>query len=178
MFIIFQFFICKQIEFQKAMKDFIFVMNNFFRMQKFKILSFFMLIFTLLSCNETRREAVNRAFNGEASTSNIAEGNDEKLKLVWNKIYNLKGSKSKKSKVFKISGKEWKISWKTTPQKNKEGEFILLLRDKRNKSDAEIIANVTGADEDTRYLSSKGNYYLVVNTNQNYEVWVEELVSK
>lgn len=138
-------------------------------------ISFFILIITLLGCNETRREAVNRAFNGEASSSNIAEGNEEKIKLQWNKIYNLKGTKSKKSKVFKITGKEWKISWKTNPQKNKEGEFILLLRDKRNKSDAEIIANVTGADEDTRYLNSKGNYYLVVNTNQNYEITVEEL---
>lgn len=118
---------------------------------------------------------MNRAFNGEASTSNIAEGSDEKVQLKWVKLYNLKGSKSKKSKIFKITGKEWKISWKTTPQKNKEGEFILLLRDKRNKNDAEIIANVSGADEDTRYLNSKGSYYLVVSTNQNYEIFVEEL---
>ncbi len=147
-------------------------------MRNTTFIGFFLWIFILLGltgCNETRREAMNRALNGEASTSNIAEGNEEKLKLKWNKIYNLKGTKSKKSKVFKITGKEWKISWKTTPQKSKEGEFILLLRDKRNKSDAEIIANVTGADEDTRYLNSKGNYYLVVNTNQNYEVFVEEL---
>lgn len=136
---------------------------------------FFLLISLLVGCNETRKEAMNRALNGEASSSNIAEGTEEKIKLKWNKIYNLKGTKSKKSKVFKITGKEWKISWRTTPQKNKEGEFILLLRDKRNKSDAEIIANVTGADEDTRYLNSKGNYYLVVNTNQNYEIFVEEL---
>lgn len=144
-------------------------------MRSMIFIKFFLVIFILLGCNETRREAVNRALNGEASTSNIAEGSEEKVKLKWNKIYNFKGTKSKKSKVFKITGKEWKISWKTTPQKNKEGEFILLLRDKRNKSDAEIIANVIGADEDTRYLNSKGNYYLVVNTNQNYEIFVEEL---
>lgn len=139
------------------------------------LFSYFLWIFLFLGCNETRREAMNRAFNGEASTSNIAEGSDEKVQLKWVKLYNLKGTKSKKSKIFKITGKEWKISWKTTPQKNKEGEFILLLRDKRNKNDAEIIANVSGADEDTRYLNSKGSYYLVVSTNQNYEIFVEEL---
>lgn len=144
-------------------------------MRNFHLIIFFILILNILGCKETRREALNRAFNGEASTSNITEGSEEKLNLKWNKVYNLKGNKSKKSKVFKITGKEWKISWKTTPTKNKDGEFILLLRDKRNKSDAEIIANVIGADEDTRYLNSKGNYYLVVNTNQNYEIWVEEL---
>jgi hypothetical protein len=147
-------------------------------MNKAKIFVFTLSFFILISCNETRREAIDRVYNGEASTSNIAEGSEKKLQFQWNKVYNLKGSKSKKSKVFKISGKEWKISWKTTPKNQKEGEFILLLRDKRNKSDAEIIANVTGADEDTRYLNSKGSYYLVINTNQNYEVWVEELTTK
>ena len=147
-------------------------------MNKAKMFVFTLSFFILISCNETRREAIDKVYSGEASTSNIAEGSEKKLQFQWNKVYNLKGSKSKKSKVFKISGKEWKISWKTTPKNQKEGEFILLLRDKRNKSDAEIIANVTGADEDTRYLNSKGSYYLVINTNQNYEVWVEELTTK
>lgn len=147
-------------------------------MNKAKMFVFTLSFFILINCNETRREAIDKVYSGEASTSNIAEGSEKKLQFQWNKVYNLKGSKSKKSKVFKISGKEWKISWKTTPKNQKEGEFILLLRDKRNKSDAEIIANVTGADEDTRYLNSKGSYYLVINTNQNYEVWVEELTTK
>lgn len=129
----------------------------------------------MAGCKGTGQEAYERAMQGQASTSTITDSEAQSLKLQWSKVIKLKANTSKKSKVFKIQGKEWKISWKTTPKKGKEGEFILLLRDKRNKNDAEIIANVTGADEDTRYLNSKGSYYLVINTNQNYEVWVEEL---
>ncbi len=96
-------------------------------------------------------------------------------KLKWKKVLTLKGNSSKKSKVFKITGKEWKISWKTNP-KNKDGEFIVILKDKKNKASSDMVANLTGDDEDVRYMTGSGNYYLNIKSDQNYEITVEDFI--
>jgi len=128
----------------------------------------------MTSCGKTE-QMIDDALDGNHAGSMVEGNNKKSAKPKMSKIIGVKGTNAKKTKVFQIKGSEWKISWKTEPKSAKDGEFIILLKDKRNKDDAEIVANVTGEDEDYRYMTGKGNYYLVINSNQKYEITVEDL---
>ncbi len=134
-------------------------------MKNISIILLFLTSLFLSSCGEISE--------GPAHKNQINEEGSGKLK--WKKVLTLKGNSSKKSKVFKITGKEWKISWKTNP-KNKDGEFIVILKDKKNKASSDMVANLTGDDEDVRYMTGSGSYYLNIKSDQNYEITVEDFI--
>jgi hypothetical protein len=128
-----------------------------------------------LACNKAKldQEAREKAEQGTILDGSIAK-KDLKKKPQWKPVFKVKDKKSQKTKVFKISGGEWKIRWRTVPGKKGDDEFIIMLNDRNNQDVAEIIANVTGADEDFAYLEGKGEYYLQVTTTQPYEIIIEE----
>ncbi len=115
---------------------------------------------------------------GSTQPGSVLDGSiakkDLKKKAVWKKVIAVKDVKSGKSKTFKINGSEWKIRWKTKPGKAGDDEFIVLLNDKDNQT-SEVIANVSGSDEDFAFLEGKGEYYLQITTGQPYEIVVEEV---
>ncbi len=99
---------------------------------------------------------------------------DLAIKPKWKQVILIKGKGPKESEIFRIRGKEWKIAWKTQSDETSD-EFILILYDKNNPENTEVIANTTGDSEDFVYLEGKGEYYLSINTKQSYEITIEEL---
>lgn len=142
----------------------------------------------LISCNHTEslidtalsNSKENAATTTESSKAKLLDGDLDaertKIKPKWRAIKKFKGKKSRKTEPFKISGKEWKVSWKTkTPEKKQDAEFILILKNRQNKEDSHVIANYTGSDEDFSFLEGRGEYYLQINSSQDYEITVHEL---
>jgi hypothetical protein len=126
----------------------------------------------LSSCDGIQ-SAKDEARNGNVLDGSVGGEKVEK-KLAWHAVLAVNGKASRTSETFKISGQEWKISWKTTPVKGKEDEFIIILFDKANPDVSEIIVNVTGSDTDFAYLEGKGQFYLMVTTSQPYEIKIDE----
>lgn len=100
-----------------------------------------------------------------------------KVQPKWKEVLRVRNIENHKTKRFEISGSEWKIKWRTKPGRNSTGDedFIIILYDKNNQDVSEIIANVTGEDEDFTFLEGKGEYYLDIKTSQPYEVVVEQI---
>jgi hypothetical protein len=119
------------------------------------------------------QSAKEEAKSGNKLDGSIGGDKVEK-KLAWHNVIAVNGKASRTSETFKITGQEWKISWKTTALKGKEDEFIIILFDKSNPDVSEIIVNVTGTDTDFAYLEGKGQFYLMVTTSQPYEIKIDE----
>ena len=145
------------------------------------------IILLFSGCNRTE-SLIDTALSNSKENSTTAEGNKARLldgdldaertkvKPKWRAIKKFKGKKSKKTEPFKISGREWKVSWKTkTPAHKEDAEFILILKNRKNKEDSHVIANYTGSDEDFSFLEGNGEYFLQINSNQDYEITVHEL---
>lgn len=141
-----------------------------------RLFAIVVLAVSVTACNKAAKleqDAREQAEQGTILDGSIAK-KDLKKKPQWKPVFKVKDKKSQKTKVFKISGGEWKIRWRTVPGKKGDDEFIIMLNDRNNQDVAEIIANVTGADEDFAYLEGKGEYYLQVTTTQPYEIIIEE----
>lgn len=150
---------------------------------------FFLISFGLIlsSCNRTE-SLIDTALSNSKENATTASSNKTqlmngdlgaertKVKPKWRAIKKFKGKKSRKTESFKINGKEWKVSWKTkTPPNKEDAEFILLLKNRNNKEDSHVIANYTGSDEDFSFLEGIGEYYLQINSTQDYEITIHEL---
>lgn len=129
------------------------------------------LALTLASCGGEASQADAALVDGSIGKSEL------KVQPKWKEVLRVRNKKNHKTKQFKISGSEWKIKWRTKPGKAAAGdeEFIIILYDKNNQDVSEIIANVSGEDEDFAFLEGKGEYFLSINTDQPYEVVVEEI---
>jgi len=92
--------------------------------------------FTLVSCSEQQIDSTIDDGNVEgsisdkknkANTRSVTGENvdvERVAKPKWRQICLLSGKKNKKSKPFKITGKEWKIQWHVKPGAKKDSEFI------------------------------------------------------
>jgi len=94
-----------------------------------------------------------------------------RIKEKWRPLVKINSKKPQKTPPFKISGKEWKISWKN----KSPGELIVILYDENRPDYSEILVNVNAPDEDVIYLTGKGKFRLEVVGQQPYELLVEEL---
>ncbi len=94
-----------------------------------------------------------------------------RIKEKWRPLVKINSKKPQKTPPFKISGKEWKISWKN----KSAGELIVILYDEDRPDYSEILVNVNAPDEDVIYLTGKGKFRLEVVGRQPYELLVEEL---
>lgn len=94
-----------------------------------------------------------------------------RIKEKWRPLVKINSKKPQKTPPFKVSGKEWKISWKN----KSAGELIVILYDEDKPDYSEILVNVNAPDEDVIYLTGKGKFRLEVVGRQPYELLVEEL---
>ncbi|GIV24580.1 MAG: hypothetical protein KatS3mg026_0272 [Bacteroidia bacterium] len=94
-----------------------------------------------------------------------------RIKEKWRPLVKINSKKPQKTPAFKVSGKEWKISWKN----KSPGELIVILYDEDRPDYSEILVNVNAPDEDVIYLTGKGRFRLEVVGRQPYELLVEEL---
>lgn len=93
----------------------------------------------------------------------------------WRKVSEFKGTRSMKTKTFKIKGKEWKVNWNVEEKGKDNGEFIVILHNKKDKNDTEIIAQQTGSGPDfAPFEGGQGEYYLEVTSSQPYSIEVHE----
>ncbi len=93
---------------------------------------------------------------------------DYRSRMVW------QGYKAiKNTETFRITSKQWRISWETRPGDLGDFNFqIMTYRD-----DGELVglaANVIGADTDSTIMRGAGDYYLSINTAQPYTIKVEQ----
>jgi len=93
----------------------------------------------------------------------------------WRKVSEIRGTKSMKSKTFKIKGKEWKVNWVVEEKGDDNGEFIVILHNKKDKNDTEIIAQQTGSGPDfAPFEGGQGEYYLEITSSQPYSIEIQE----
>lgn len=114
--------------------------------------------------------------DGEPTISDEADIEPTRLpKRNWKKIAEFFGAKSQKTKTFKVKGKEWKVSWNVEEKGNDNGEFIIILHNKKDKNDTEIIAQQKGSGEDfAPFEGGQGEYYLEVQSTQPYSIEIHE----
>ena len=153
---------------------------QFFRGQWQQLIITMLVVLFAFGCTKSNTEtlvdeALSQSDNGQIMEGSIGTQENPKIKAQWRKVKSFKDTKSKKTETFKITGGEWKISWKTKPKKKKGSEFIIMLYDKKHPDAPEVIANVTGSDDDFTTLEGKGAFYLDIKTKQPYEIKIEEL---
>ena len=130
---------------------------------------------------EGESASVQHATNPKNDSGETIEDEDSDLepkrlpKRNWKKVAEFFGSKSSKTKTFKIKGKEWKINWSVEEKGNDNGEFIIILHNKKDKNDTEIIAQQTGSGADfAPFEGGQGEYYLEVQSSQPYTIEIQE----
>ncbi|MGQ9864564.1 MAG: hypothetical protein ACUVRD_08840 [Bacteroidia bacterium] len=129
--------------------------------------SFFLVITMVVSsCTQPVPSSPTPSPMGSSITKNGVH-----IKEKWRTVLKIRSPKPQKTPVFRITGREWKISWKNTqPQ-----EFFIILYEKDNPDYSEILVNSTTAEEDVIYLEGKKAFYLETIGKGPYEVIVEEL---
>jgi hypothetical protein len=114
---------------------------------------------------------VSEATNGTIQTS-ITE--TEKPK-TWQRVMQFNGSSIKTTRKFTINSDEWKIKWSTYPGEYGDMNFqIYLYNNDGNLAGSGIIANIIGKGNDESYVYESGEYYLTINTAQNYRIIIEQ----
>lgn len=84
------------------------------------------------------------------------------------------GSSTKNTETFHVPSKEWKLSWNTQPGKYGDMNFQIYVYNS-DGSLKNVAANVIGKSSDSSIIRGSGDYYLMINTAQPYEITVESL---
>ena len=87
-------------------------------------------------------------------------------------IASWKGDCVTNTTTFHVSSDKWKITWITKPKGYGSVNFQIYIY----KSDGSlkcVAANVIGKSSDQCIIKGAGDYYLLINTLQSYEVTVE-----
>jgi hypothetical protein len=116
--------------------------------------------------------------NGGAKTksaSNIAS-NQLPSQQQWVKTNSWEGVGTKTTEKFPVSGKDWRITWKTLEAKNNSGVLHLYVYGS-NGQPISVAANVQGNAGDTTYVhKGPGDFYLNINSaNLKWQITVEQL---
>ncbi|MDB4956092.1 MAG: hypothetical protein JWO36_3661 [Myxococcales bacterium] len=95
----------------------------------------------------------------------------------WKVVKTWKGQGIKKTEPFTISGKQWRVHWKTA-KTGQYGIFIVTVQQPGSDYPLDTLANVQGTGEDTSYVYRTGELILNINSaNASWEVTVEQLAS-
>ncbi|MBX3101196.1 MAG: hypothetical protein KF690_01670 [Bacteroidetes bacterium] len=134
------------------------------------------------ACSEQQMDAAmddNNNMKGSITAGDAAADNAEDMEVTrvskpkWQKLANFNGSKNQKTKSFKVSGEEWKVEWDV--KGGSDEEFIIILKNRHDKDDSEIIANQSGKGKDfADFEGGKGEYYLDISAKAPYSVTVSE----
>lgn len=98
----------------------------------------------------------------------------EKTK-TWQRVTEFRGNSIKTTKKFTIDSDEWKIKWSTAPGEYGDMNFQIYLYDTNgNLAGSGVLANIIGRGNDESYIYESGEYYLMINTAQNYNITIEQ----
>ncbi|HON71779.1 MAG TPA: hypothetical protein PK512_00430 [bacterium] len=92
--------------------------------------------------------------------------------VKWSEIAKWQGKGYKSTETFHIPSNEWRILWDTKPGKYGDMNFQIFVYE-ASGSLASVVANVIGKDKDSSYMRGSGDYYLIINTGQPYQVIIE-----
>ena len=88
----------------------------------------------------------------------------------WHTVTTFTGNGIKQTAPFSIQGGEWRMNWQTTGQFN----FILNADSTDGSSESCSGANIIGNGSDTSYCYQSGQFYLEVNTGNQWTITVED----
>ncbi len=91
----------------------------------------------------------------------------------WREVKRFSGQSIKDTESFRISGREWRISWETKPGEYGDMNFQIYVYNSAGEI-VGVAANVVGYDKDFSIQRGAGNYYFTINTAQPYTIIVEE----
>jgi hypothetical protein len=93
----------------------------------------------------------------------------------WTKVATFKGEGIKNTKTFKVTAKDWRIVWETSPSNLGDMNFLIYVyQADGNPASPFVIANTVGEANDTSYMRGKGEYYLGIISGQKYKITIEE----
>lgn len=113
--------------------------------------------------------SINMANN--STSSNV--GQAQQTQAIWYKVITFEGNSIKNTQTFHISGNDWAISWATAPGEYGDMNFQIYVYDESGIP-VDVAANVIGEGSDISYMRGSGNYYLTINTAQNYKIEIQE----
>ena len=82
------------------------------------------------------------------------------------------GKATRTTETFQVRSDNWRISWETTPGEVGAMNFQICVH-KAGFKTFTVVADVTGADQDSIIMQGAGDYYLTITTTQSYTVTVE-----
>jgi hypothetical protein len=95
------------------------------------------------------------------------------VKPRWKPVANFNGKQSKKTSTFKVTGETWKVEWDV--KGGSEEEFIIIMKNRHDREDSEIIANQIGSGADfVDFEGGQGEYYLDISSKVPYTIKIEE----
>lgn len=146
-----------------------------------------LLLLVACSPEQLDRSLESGEASGSIASSGDAQSSDQQptpdkinvervAKPKWRLLKRFEGKSNKKTPSFKVQSEEWKINWRVQSRGKDDGEFIIILHNKRDKNDTEIVAQQVGSGEDfADFTGGIGEeYYLDVTSKQPYEIWIEE----
>ena len=113
-----------------------------------------------------------------SSPTNNVSPNIQKLPISsptgWRTVKVFQGSSIKNTETFYISSREWRISWITRPGKYGDMNFQIYVYEDKQNSFPQVVANVIGYSKDSSIMRGSGNYYLTINSAQEYTITIEQ----
>lgn len=96
--------------------------------------------------------------------------------LEWTKVKGWKGSGTKTTERFTVSGPEWRIAWAGAREVFPGAGILQIFVYRSDGELVELAANKVGPGADVSYVQSgPGEYYLMVNSaNLDWEITVSD----
>lgn len=134
------------------------------------------------ACSEQQMDAamddgVEGSISAKGGAADQKEENNLDIERVekprWKPLINFSGKRNQKTKAFKVTGREWKVEWDV--KGGTEEEFIIMLKNRHDPEDFEIIANQIGAGQDfVDFEGGQGEYYLDISSKAAYTIKIQE----
>jgi len=84
------------------------------------------------------------------------------------------GESTKNTETFTVPSDEWKITWDTKAGEYGDMNFQIYVYDANGVMKG-VAANVIGANTESTIMRGAGDYYLMINTAQPYQITIETL---
>lgn len=104
------------------------------------------------------------------------------ISKTWREVYTFRGNSirdsetllTRKTQIFKVDSNQWRINWSTIAGEDGIDTFTLMGYDKNDKY-VNINENTGGNKSGIIDAYNSGEFYLTIDTRQNYKIIIEEL---
>ena len=122
--------------------------------------------------------AIGCAGSNNTSDNTAAPANEpvtpQEVKAEPVTIASWTGESTKNTETFTVPSDEWKISWDTKAGDLGAMNFQIYVYN-ADGSMKGVAANVIGKSSDSSIIRGSGDYYLMINTAQPYQITIETL---